>query len=154
MLKRAQHQPSLTRVGMFHGGWIHYVVPGQVSVCGKLATVCVLPEKCSRMNCQMLSKIVSFSSPSIHCVTNLITSIMGNKIAWSTNAAVVKGPIGRGKDTCIVVICPRSHVIASACAIARACPLYLKKTTGEKVMPNCTRTHLTFPISVCWQHFT
>lgn len=30
-----------------------------------------------------------------------------------------------------MVVCPRSHVVASACAIARACPLYSRKTPAS-----------------------
>lgn len=68
-----------------------------------LATVAALPVKCSRHN-----------TPSrAHAITRLV------------QVASV------GVDESIVVVCERNDVYASACAVARAFPLYSKKTSGS-----------------------
>ncbi|KAJ3648682.1 hypothetical protein Zmor_020465 [Zophobas morio] len=74
-----------------------------------LATMAALPVKCSRHN-----------TPSrAHAVTRLVQSCT------------------IGVDESIVMICERSDVYASACAIARAFPLYSKKT-GSSSSDNST----------------
>ncbi|XP_047480806.1 probable aminopeptidase NPEPL1 [Penaeus chinensis] len=67
-----------------------------------LATVAALPIKCSRHN-----------TPSrTHSITKIIKT-------HST-----------GADECIVLVCERSDVFASACGVARAYPLYSRKTAA------------------------
>jgi len=64
------------------------------------ATMCPLPVKCSRHN-----------APSrAHAITKLIR------------------PSGSGSDEYIVIVCERNDVFASASAVARAFPLYSRKT--------------------------
>lgn len=66
-----------------------------------LATVAALPVKCSRHN-----------TPSrCHAITRLIHSC------------------SVGVDESIVIVCEKSDVFASACAVARAFPLYSRKTS-------------------------
>nr|CAD7579226.1 unnamed protein product [Timema californicum] len=68
-----------------------------------LATVAALPVKCSRHN-----------TPSrAHFITKLVKS------------ATV------GVDESVVIVCRREDVFASACAVARAYPLYSRKTTNN-----------------------
>mmetsp|Transcript_31337 Transcript_31337/g.78845 ORF Transcript_31337/g.78845 Transcript_31337/m.78845 type:complete len:506 (+) Transcript_31337:144-1661(+) len=70
----------------------------------KQAAVSCLPIKCSRTNCP--------SRPD--ALANLVKPI-----------------IKRNKDCAIVVICPRTHVVASSSAIARSCQLYDAKSTAS-----------------------
>ncbi|KAJ8979435.1 hypothetical protein NQ317_003214 [Molorchus minor] len=68
-----------------------------------LVTVSALPLKCSRHN-----------TPSrAHAITRLIQVS------------------SLGIDECIVIVCERSDLYASACAVARAYPLYSKKSSGS-----------------------
>ncbi|XP_069676729.1 probable aminopeptidase NPEPL1 isoform X1 [Periplaneta americana] len=77
-----------------------------------LATLAALPVKCSRHN-----------APSrAHAIT---------KIVRSTTV---------GADESIVIVCERSDVFASACAVARAYPLFSRKTSSNPAgqTPNTT----------------
>ncbi|KAJ8926070.1 hypothetical protein NQ315_009925 [Exocentrus adspersus] len=67
-----------------------------------LATVAALPVKCSRHN----------TSSRAHAITRLV------QVASA------------GNDENIVIVCERNDVYASACAVARAFPLFSKKTSG------------------------
>ncbi|XP_022910756.2 probable aminopeptidase NPEPL1 [Onthophagus taurus] len=93
-----------------------------------LATVAALPVKCSRHNTPSRS----------HAITRLIH-----------NCSV-------GVDESIVILCERSDVYASACAVARAFPLYSKKTSAGYadvvtvtvefiIMPNKEMENSEFP---------
>ena len=46
---------------------------------------------------------------------------------------MIKPEVSQSKDVAVVIVCPRSHVISSAVAVARACHLYNAKSTGSKV---------------------
>lgn len=76
-----------------------------------LATVSALPVKCSRHN-----------TPSrAHAITRIVQ-----------NCSI-------GVDESIVIVCEKSDVYASGCAVARAFPLYSKKTSQSA---NCEPVHV------------
>lgn len=81
------------------------------------ATVAALPTKCSRHN-----------TPSrAHSLTKIVRSCMS------------------GGDEYIVVVCEKSHVLASACAIARALPLYTRKSSAGAGRRTVTAEFLLVP---------
>mmetsp|Transcript_40128 Transcript_40128/g.78661 ORF Transcript_40128/g.78661 Transcript_40128/m.78661 type:complete len:505 (-) Transcript_40128:233-1747(-) len=80
----------------------------------KQASISCLPIKCSRTNCP--------SRP-------------------DALANLVKPVVKKNKDVAIVVICPRTHVVPSTSAIARACQLYDSKSTASTK---------AFTVSVCF----
>ncbi|XP_067006102.1 probable aminopeptidase NPEPL1 isoform X2 [Anabrus simplex] len=83
-----------------------------------LATLAALPVKCSRHNAPSRS----------HAIT---------KIVRSTTVGV---------DESVVIVCERSDVFASACAVARAFPLYSCKTSNNPNHNNNTTVSVEFLI--------
>ncbi|KAF5294424.1 hypothetical protein FQA39_LY13409 [Lamprigera yunnana] len=82
---------------------VYSLHPSPTDTCSlylNLATICALPTKCSRHNTPSRS----------HAITRLVQ-----------NCSV-------GVNESIVIVCERADVFASGCAIARAFPLYSKKT--------------------------
>lgn len=97
-----------------------------VSLYLNLATLAALPLKCSRHNAP--------ARP--HSLT---------KIARSATT---------GTDEYIVIVCEREEVFASACAIARAFPLYSKKTQRNGItVGNSTSTAMTESTNVVTVEF-
>jgi len=77
-----------------------------------LATVAALPIKCSRHN----------TSSRAHSITKIV----------KTHSS--------GGDECIVIVCERSDMYASACAVARAYPTYSRKTATGTATTDYTVT--------------
>ncbi|XP_013779517.1 probable aminopeptidase NPEPL1 [Limulus polyphemus] len=85
--------------------------PSPTDICSlylNLAAVAALPTKCSRHN----------SPAQGHAVTKLVKN-------WSS-----------GTDEFIVIICEKKDAFASACAVARAYPLYSTKSSGMSTSHN------------------